>query len=393
MRHEFEGERLTAYLTGKIDSTNAPEIEKELYALIEAHPGAAVTADAKSLAYISSAGLRALLRVHKLSGGLRVENASPEVYDVLEMTGFTEILDVHRAMREVSVDGCEVIGAGAFGTVYRLDPDTIVKVYRSTNIEDIQRSMDCAKRAFVKGIPTAISYDLVRCGDHYGVVFEMIRSDTLARTMMADPEHFAEYVRKFTALLKAVNGARFAPGELENMSDAYRRTLAPVIDRLTTGEAREMERFLEAAGERDTVVHGDIHARNVMVQDGELLLIDMDELACGHPIYDIADTWLAYTVHRSNDHSLKYMGITLEDSACFLDIFFECCFSGLADSERDRARRALCAAAQIRYAEVRLLRFGENATPEQIEGIVRDVRRDVLPWMDDIRWLMEQIDW
>ena len=34
-------------------------------------------------------------------------------------------------LREVSVDGCPVIGRGYYGTVYRLDADTIVKVYAS----------------------------------------------------------------------------------------------------------------------------------------------------------------------------------------------------------------------------------------------------------------------
>lgn len=68
MKHAIDGKRLTAYLVGKIDSSNAPEVERELFALIEAHPGSEVVLDADGLAYTSSAGLRALLRVQRRPG-------------------------------------------------------------------------------------------------------------------------------------------------------------------------------------------------------------------------------------------------------------------------------------------------------------------------------------
>ena len=34
-----------------------------------------------------------------------------------------------KPMREVSVEGCELLGKGGNGAVYRLDEETIVKVY------------------------------------------------------------------------------------------------------------------------------------------------------------------------------------------------------------------------------------------------------------------------
>ena len=77
----------------------------------------------------ASAGLRVILRLRKQEPELAIVNVSPEVYEIFEMTGFTEMMPVSRAYRRVSVDGCEVIGQGANGKVYRLDPETIIKVY------------------------------------------------------------------------------------------------------------------------------------------------------------------------------------------------------------------------------------------------------------------------
>ena len=93
---------------------------------------------------------------------------------ILDTTGMTGLLDVRRKMREISVEGCEIIGSGAVGTVYRLDEDTVVKVYRDKekSLPLIEEERKAAQQAFLMGIPTAIPFDTVKVGEQYGAVFE-----------------------------------------------------------------------------------------------------------------------------------------------------------------------------------------------------------------------------
>ena len=122
MKTMLEDNRLTLFLEGRVDSNNAAAVEEGLLAAVEAHPGAGVAIDAADLEYISSAGLRVLMKLRKRVGkALPVLNTSPEVYDIFEVTGFTELLDVRKRLREISVEGCEKIGAGATASVYRID--------------------------------------------------------------------------------------------------------------------------------------------------------------------------------------------------------------------------------------------------------------------------------
>ena len=153
---------LVIALSGKIDSTNAPELEARVFDMLASAQDGDLIFDARDLQYISSAGLRVLMRARKAVGhALEIRNASPEVYEILEMTGFTELMNVKKRLREVSVDGCPVIGRGYYGTVYRLDADTIVKVYASPDsIPLIENERKMARLAFIKGIPTAISTTL-----------------------------------------------------------------------------------------------------------------------------------------------------------------------------------------------------------------------------------------
>ena len=159
---------LTICLEGRLDTTTVPELEKEL---AEIDHTKELVFDFENLEYISSAGLRLILKFKKENDTTKVINCNSEVYDIFHMTGFADIMDVSKALRKLSVDGCEVIGNGFYGTVYRLDEETIVKVYREgTSLDSIKREIGLARKAFVLGVPTAIPYDIVQVGDLYGSV-------------------------------------------------------------------------------------------------------------------------------------------------------------------------------------------------------------------------------
>lgn len=215
-------------IKGKIDSANAAEFEKEIMAVKPAE------IDASKLLYISSAGLRVLMKLRKEVGEVTISNVNKEVYEIFEVTGFTSILNVKKALREVSVEGCELIGEGGNGAVYRLNDDTIVKVYKAeidvADLDDINREREYARTAFVNGIPSVIAYDMVKVGDKYGVVFEMLNSDTLGHAMRDNPEKLKEYYQKL-GLLFAFNTVMIC-----GSGASQARKLAPILmDKLLRG--------------------------------------------------------------------------------------------------------------------------------------------------------------
>ncbi len=86
--------KLELKLIGKLDTTTAPELEEAISSDLK--EGVAVTIDMAELAYISSAGLRVLLMVKKSVGNggtLKLRNVTSEVQDVLEITGFSTLLE------------------------------------------------------------------------------------------------------------------------------------------------------------------------------------------------------------------------------------------------------------------------------------------------------------
>ena len=300
-------------LSGKIDFGNAEKTDKMLLGVYEKY--GEVSLDADELEYISSAGLRVLLKLRKKQGNLEIINVSRDVYDIFDVTGFTSLFTVKGKPRELSVDKCELIGRGGNGSVYRISEDEIIKVYtQKTSLESIENERKLVKNAFVAGVPTAIPYDIVKVGDNYGIVFEMVKADVIARKFMNEPQNFDEYADKYAKLFKEIHTVSLAGKGLPSTKQIYLDYLDKLESWYDANEMACLGRFIEEMPEKDTMVHGDFHTNNIMVQGDELLIIDMAEISCGHPIFDLESSYYAHRLNPRRDPNsvMKYLNVTPE---------------------------------------------------------------------------------
>ena len=310
-----EGGILCLSLSGRVDSVNAASVEETITNLLTPETFDELVIDVEELEYISSAGLRVILRLKKQYAKMRIINVSSEVYEVFEMTGFTEIIPVEKAYRRFSIDGCEVVGQGANGKVYRLDSDTIIKVYYNPDsLPDIQRERELARKAFVLGIPTAIPYDVVKVGESYGSVFELLNAKSFAKLIAAEPENVDKYIALYVDLLKKIHGTVVPRGDMPDMKEVALNWAEFLAEYLPAEKYRKLHDLIEAVPANDHMMHGDYHIKNVMQQNGEVLLIDMDTLCVGDPVFEFASIYLAYLGYSENDHEIikDFLGIDHE---------------------------------------------------------------------------------
>ena len=315
MRTYEENGRLVICLAGRIDSGNAPKTEEEVKSILAENQGKEFLFDAEDLSYISSAGLRVLLTVHKKTdGGFTIRNVSPEVYDTLEMTGFSTFLNVKRKPRTISLEGCPMIGKGAIGEVYRLDADTIVKVYSVDNLPMIENEQKRSRQAFLKGIPTAIPFDIVKAGDRYGSVFEMIKARNCNDVLAEEPERLEEITEMYASVLKKIHGAEADPGELPDTREEYIRYLDTAAEVLPADVCGRIRTMIREVPENPHIIHGDLQLKNLMLSDGEMTLIDMETLSSGNPVFEFADLYMCYYIFNEDepDNSMKFLGYSGE---------------------------------------------------------------------------------
>ena len=98
MKTERDGAKTTFFAKGRIDANHARQfsavLEKALVGTSE------FILDFSGVEYISSSGLRAIMRAVKTmdrQGSMRIVNVSDEMHDLLEMTSFTDITEIERA--------------------------------------------------------------------------------------------------------------------------------------------------------------------------------------------------------------------------------------------------------------------------------------------------------
>ncbi len=309
----FENGTCTLRLAGRIDSGNAAAVEEEVLAAGLRDP---LVLDLEKLEYLSSAGLRVILRIRRAHPGLRIVGAQPEIYDILEMTGFTSLMKVEKAFRNLSREGCEVIGRGANGDILRYDADTVVKIYKGAeSLDEILHEREMAKKAFIAGVPTAISYDVVKVDGDYASMFEMIDARPLSQLLALHPEETETYAEQYADLLKLVHGTP-APEDLPSMKArvlgwAGTVTASGVLD---DAAAKKLTALIEAVPEDRTMLHGDCHAKNIMLQKDEMILIDMDTLAFGNPVFEFGTMFFTYAASSEDDPATteRFLGFSRE---------------------------------------------------------------------------------
>ena len=308
---------------GRIDASNAALAEERIFDIKKENQGKHTVIDADNLEYISSAGLRVILRLRKEEPKLAIINVKPDVYEVLDMTGFTEMVTVEKAYQRMSVEGCEFIAKGANGAVYRYNDETILKTYFAKDaLPEIKQERENARRAFVLGINTAIPYGIVRVGDGYGTVTELLNATSVTKLIRNNPEDLSEAAGYYIDMLKSIHAIEVEDGLVPDMRETAIGWAEFVSKHIPEDQGKKLRALIEALPKRNTLMHGDYHTNNIMVQNGEPLLIDMDTLCMGHPIFELGSMFNAFVGYSELDHQnmLDFFGYTFETAGRFWNL-------------------------------------------------------------------------
>ncbi len=305
---------LSIIMPDHIDTSNAGEVEESITPILDEHPDVeSLVFDAKDLNYISSVGLRLVLKMKKRYEDFKVINVNGECYEIFQMTGFTDIITIEKALRVISIEGKPIIGEGYYGKVYRISPDMIVKHYfRNNPIDDIDRERKLARLAFTSGIPTAIAFDVVAVKEGgYGAVYECIDAESFKSVILKDMEHLDKYIDINAKLIKNMNATEFEGEGLPRSLDIAKEWLARIKPIVSDALYNRCEKLMATIPDDHRLIHGDCHFKNIFIQDGEPLLIDMDSLQMGSPIFECASLYIAYCAYELDDpgNALKFMGV------------------------------------------------------------------------------------
>ena len=94
MKSVIDNNILTIFLEGELNSSNAEDVEKEIEGLLSNGGFDKIRLDMNDLSYISSAGLRIIVRLKQQYDDTALINVPGDVYDVFKMVGFQNLLTI-----------------------------------------------------------------------------------------------------------------------------------------------------------------------------------------------------------------------------------------------------------------------------------------------------------
>lgn len=321
-----------------IHSGNAPQLQEITDGLLDTVPHDGAEFDLSDVGYISSAGLRVLLQTFKREKAaghstdrFALTGVGSTVNEILDMTGFSSVFRVSKALRKISLKDAVLIGDGFFSQVYRVDAENIIKVYNANaSDEDIRRELDRAKYAMILGIPTAISYDIVEADGRKGVLFEMMNCGSLRDALRDHPEQEERLLDQYAELLLKLHASGDTARQLPDARDRLWDSLKKVAPLLTQDEAEKIRQLFDALPDTDTVIHGDCHVKNIMLHNGEPELIDLDTLSRGDPVIELGNICYTYTAFETlwPGNTEEFLGISAAQSARIREGLLKRYFSG-----------------------------------------------------------------
>lgn len=292
----------------------------------------------------------------------------------------------YRKYKEVSLDGCRLLGSGKKGDVYRYDDELILKVYnRSNTYRDVEREIAQSRRAFVLGIPTAISFGIVSVGDRYGAMYEFVNSETITTYILGNPSGLDHYAGVMAELARTIHATEAEENDcFPDAGDRFRKYAVEGIGHFDNVLSEQCLQLINEMPPTRHLIHGDFHTSNVFLHNSEALLIDMDRLATGDPIFELGNMYLYYVAMKSeNPEDMDpYLGIPNKVCLRFYDLFMK----HYLDTEDGARIREVTDRARL-LTNLRLIyRFWKADEPTEKERLKAEML------IEETRELLERID-
>lgn len=389
MKFKNSKDSITFMPCGRIDSNTVMNFSNAISSNLGEGSKSAIIFDCKDLDYISSAGLRVLLSLKKKEKAVvKLINVHGEVNDILEVTGFSQIFDVSRGVREISGENITLLAKNEDMSLYRMDSDKILKLYKNgTDFETVENELKYSKAALFSGVPTLISYDNVIFKGQYGIVYEMPNSKTVADVIdFKGLSSLARYAEEMGKALKMIHSCEPEEGILPKTSKIFTMRALKMNKYFHEKELEKLRTLISIIPDDNKFIYGDYHAGNVFLQGDEIILIDMSRASCGNPIFDLARTYMIY-VSEANLFAKRLTGLDTIQAKKFWDIFIRA-YLGSDDEAFIKHQEKIIFAAALLYSS--LMPSFNTLGQENIERFVANARRDIFPIYDNLLQLLAE---
>lgn len=198
-------------------------------------------------------------------------------------------------LEEAEVEKLEKLGSGMSGTVYSYEGKALKLFHAHWNKESVQKAYQICKRISESDVETAKTYDFAACGNRFGYLQDQIHGVAYPMYIGSDRTKRYQAGERMGIMLRKVHSLE--PNEeifpsLRQM--LYNNVFSNLKSIMSEEDIRACLDYFDSMPGAKTVLHGDFHENNIMVEDECPLLIDLDGMCIGSPLFDLVQSYATY---------------------------------------------------------------------------------------------------
>jgi uncharacterized protein (TIGR02172 family) len=220
------------------------------------------------------------------------------------------------------------VGEGGNGKTYVHPghPDFLLKVNNPPRCDEatVKQELDFAQHVYALGIPTPRMFDMVRVGDGYGQLVELIKGKKSLSRICADESSRIGEMAKLLASL----GLRLHAIPCNTDFFPSRKELAlkgiDASDFVDDADKEKLRAFLQGVEDEKTCLHGDFQMGNLIISaDGKPYWIDLGWFSHGSPMFDMGHLFLVCQVYSQFPTAQDIFHMSQEQLKNFWNLFAE----------------------------------------------------------------------
>lgn len=294
----FREGKLTIAINGSVNSSMGEMLQEEINAATEKHRSEIkeVVIDAEEMTYISSLGLRCILQLKKDWPEMQVVNCCEEVYKVFKMTGFTRFITVTKALPSFTSEILEPLEG--LESAYRLTDETMVKVFPlGTDLSAVEREVQLSRDVFIWGMPTVMTFEVVKVDGCYGLVFESVEKKYIDAAVLGE-------------LMKSFHQHLIEPDQqIPSAIEIEKQKVRDKAEEYGDERVSKMLQVLHTIPDGSALVHGDFSMQKVAFSQGgeKPVIIDMSSICFGNPILDVTRLYATLPEEQQGEYFDEFL--------------------------------------------------------------------------------------
>lgn len=259
-----------------------------------------------------------------------------------------------KEIREIDLAQWQQVGEGGNGKTYvnSQEPDVILKVnnHRLSTLEAVKKEFDVSRAVKALGLPVPEVRRIVRVGDAYGTISELIKPKrSLGRICCDSPERTEEMAEllcmRGKEMFATPCNTGFFPSRKQQLMSAL-----PKLRFVGKKNRQAIEAFAQSIPESTACIHGDFQMGNLILSGERHYWIDLDRFGHGDPMFDVGHLYMLCNCYSSMKYVQGLFHMTREQFHRFWDAFAKA-YSGQADhADFDRqAGRFACMDVTLRF--------------------------------------------